>query len=413
MFCEECGAKNKNGAAFCEECGHKFKVAKEAKVSEKVSETPKNETKPAKEKTPMSKGKKILIGCILVVVAALVAGYMFVSNSLKPDKIALKYFKAYANKDADKLCDVISLNDSEFVSKKLIKESFKNEEKIKLANYSVEKTEKSTNGLSARVTIKYVEDGSSKEKTQTVKLTKNKNKKYLFFDNWVVDSSELIVEDYNISVPKDAKVSINGVEIKDKYKNDSSSSYYDSYTIPSILKGEYEIVADLTSGIKLSGKSTIKNSYSSFASSSLKLEKKTEESLVKDIKEKVKAIYDAVMDDKSFDDIKDKFNDDYADDIEYVYDNIKRYVMTDYNKLTEFDITDIKINSYSIYEDKIKFTVQMKYNYKIEYKSGDDTKDYSKKDKSDIFYVDYKLDKKELELSGISSLVSYFSHYGY
>ena len=398
---------------FCEECGHKFKVAKEAKVSEKVSETPKNETKPAKEKTPMSKGKKILIGCILVVVAALVAGYMFISNSLKPDKIALKYFKAYANKDADKLCDVISLNDSEFVSKKLIKESFKNEEKIKLANYSVEKTEKSTNGLSARVTIKYVEDGSSKEKTQTVKLTKNKNKKYLFFDNWVVDSSELIVEDYNISVPKDAKASINGVEIKDKYKNDSSSSYYDSYTIPSILKGEYEIVADLTSGIKLSGKATIKNSYSSFASSSLKLEKKTEESLVKDIKEKVKTIYDAVMSDKSFDDIKDKFNEDYADDIEYVYDNIKRYVMTDYNKLTEFDITDIKINSYSIYEDKIKFTVQMKYNYKIEYKSGDDTKDYSKKDKSDIFYVDYKLDKKELELSGISSLVSYFSHYGY
>ena len=119
------------------------------------------------------------------------------------------------------------------------------------------------------------------------------------------------------------------------------------------------------------------------------------------------------MDDKSFDDIKDKFNDDYADDIEYVYDNIKRYVMTDYNKLTEFDITDIKIKYYSIYEDKIKFTVQMKYNYKIEYKSGDDTKDYSKKDKSDTFYVDYKLDKKELELSGISSLVSYFSHYGY
>lgn len=413
MFCEECGAKNKSGAAFCEECGHKFEVEKDVQKTEKKSEEPKGETKPAKEKKPMSTGKKVLIGCILVVVAALVAGYMFIANSLKPDKIALKYFKAYANKDAEKVYDVLSVNDSEFVSKKLLTESFKNEEKVKLANYSVEKTTKSDNGLSASVTIKYVEEGSSKEKTETVRLTKNKNKKYLFFDNWSVDSSALVVEDYNISVPVDSKASINGVEIKDKYKKDSYSSYYDSYTIPSILKGDYEIVAELKSGIKLSGKAKIQNDYSSFSSNSLKLESKTEEALVKEVKEKVKTIYDSIIEDKSFDDIKDSFDNDYSDDFDYMYTNLKNYIMTDYNKLKEFEITNLKISSYNIYDDELKLTFQMKYNYKVEYKSGDETKDYSKKDKTDTFYVDYKIDKKDYTISEISSLVSYFSHYSY
>ena len=98
MFCEECGAKNNKGTAFCEECGHKLPV--EVKEAKATKEEPKKE-KVAKK--PISKKTKILVGVIAVVVAALVGTYFYLSSLFTPEKIALKYFKAYANKDADKI----------------------------------------------------------------------------------------------------------------------------------------------------------------------------------------------------------------------------------------------------------------------------------------------------------------------
>lgn len=403
MFCSECGTKNENGSAFCEKCGHKLEAEKETKkVVKKV----------VKNKKPMSKGKKVLICAIVVVVAALIGAYMYIGSLFKPEKIAVKYFKAYMDKNVNALCDTISLDESDFVNKKLLKESFKDLEKVKIANYKAEK-QQNNDSLSTTVTIKYVEEGSSKERTANIRLVKNKNKKWLFFDNWSVDSDELIVNDYTLSVPKDAEVTINGISLSDKYKKDAYSSYYDSYTIPSILKGEYEIIANVGSGIKLSGKLEVKNSYSSFSYNGLKLEEKTKETIEKELKEKLKTMYDGTVNDKSFDDIKESFSEDYRDDFENTYNNLKNYVITDYKKLKEFNITDLKVGSYSFSGDELRVNVQIKYDYKIEYKSGDETKEYSTKGKSATIYGTYKLDKKNYTLSKLSSLVSYFSYYNY
>lgn len=405
MFCEECGTKNKKNAAFCENCGHKMTTEEPKKEEVKV-------VKKVVKKDPMSKSKKILIGAIAIVVVALIGTYMYVGSLFTPEKVAVKYFKAYAAKDADKLCDTIKLDESEFVSKKLLKAALKDEEKINIGNYSTEKS-KDSDGISTSVTIKYVEEGSAKEKYKTIKLTKDKKKKYLFFDNWTVDSSELIVKDYSFSVPVNSTPSIDGVEVSDKYKEDSYSSYYDKYEIPSILKGSYKLTTKLKSGLVLEGNLKVNNSYSSFSSSSLKLESATEKKILKEIKEKVSLIYDAVTSDKSFDDIKDKFDEDYRDDIEYSYNNLKEYALSDYNKLKEFKLKDVSIRYFNISDDNLELTVQIKYDYKVEYKNGDETKEYSKTGKTDSIYVTYKLDKKEYVMSNIKSLISYFSHYSY
>lgn len=418
MFCEECGAKNKKGTAFCEECGHKLPV--EVKEEKATKEEPRKE-KVAKK--PISKKTKILVGVIAVVVAALVGTYFYLSSLFTPEKIALKYFKAYANKDANKICSIIKLDDSEFVSKDLLKKALKDEEKIELENYTIEKDTssqlakafgvKNDDNLSKTIKIKYITKGSSKEYYKTIKLTKSKNKKYLFFDNWIVDSSDLIAKDYSISVPKDSKPSIDGVEIKDKYKQDTYSSYSDTYKIPSILKGSHKVTTKLKSGIVLTGEFNITGSYSSFSSSNLKLDDKTSSSIKKSIKDSLTTIYDAVVADKSFDDIKDSFDEDYRDDIKNTYDNLKQYALSDYNKLKELKISDVDIKYYSISDEDLSITAQIKYDYKVEYKSGNETKDYSKTGKTDNVYLTYKSGKKDYVLSNIRSLVSYFSHYSY
>lgn len=423
MFCEECGAKNKKGATFCEECGHAIKAEETKKAeSKKEKVEPKKEVAEKVAKKPMSKGTKLLIGGIVAVVAILVGAYVYLSSVFTPEKVAIKYFKAYASKDANKICKVIKLDESEFVSKKLLKEALKDEEKIDLENYKIEKNPtksqlekalgiKETDDLSKSITIKYIKKGSSKEYYKTIKLVKSKNKKFLFFDNWVVDSSDLVANDYSISVPKGAKTSIDGIEIKDKYK--TSNTYTDTYKIPSILKGTHKITAKLKSGIVLTGEYKVNGSYGSISSSSLKLDKKTEETIKKSVKDNLTTIYDAVIADKSFEDIEEKFNEDYRDDIRDKFANLKQSALSDYNRLKEIKINDVNITYYSISDDELSVTARIKYDYKVEYKNGDEKKEYSKKDRSDNVYLTYKIGKSEFVLSNIRSIVSYFSHYSY
>lgn len=397
MFCGECGTKNEKGALFCEKCGAKLEV--EETVTKEVA-----------PKKPMSKKTKIIISVVAVLLVLLIGVYMYIGSLITPEKVALKYFKAYANNDAEALYSTLNLEESKFVSKDLLKESIKDNDKIKLANYSVKKEDEKEDALSTSVTITYVEEGSSKEKTKNIKLTKNKKKKWLFFDNWTVDSSEIVAKDYTVTVPKDTTIEINGISISDKYKEDSYSSYYDSYKIPSILHGKYDLTVNYDSGIKLVGELNVNSNFGSYRASSLKLEEKTSKKLEKEIKEKLELLYKSAMEDKSFDDIKESFNEDIRSDIEYTYSDLKSSVNSEYSKLKEINIDDIEITSVSV-DEELNLTVKMKYSYKLEYKYGDETKEYTGKNKIDSLYVDYKVDKKDYVMSDISSILTYFSRY--
>ena len=403
MFCEECGTKNEKDSAFCLECGHKLKTEK--KSVEKVSSK-----EVVQEKKPMNKSTKIIIIVVVALIAVIFGVYTFIGNMIKPEKVAEKYFKAYTNKDANALYEVLNLKESKFVSKKLLEKSLKDADKIKVDNYKVKKDD-DNDSLNMDVIITYVEEGSSREKRMHITLTKKKSKKMLFFDDWSVDGSALVAKDYTISVPKDGKVKVDDVELPKKYKQESYSSYSDTYKIPSILIGNHKISVELKSGIKLNGNAKIRSgSYGSFTSNSLTLEDKTKKLLEKDIKEKVTLLYSSILEDKSFEDISNSFDEDYRDDISYEYNNVKSGA-TSFNKLKSIKIKDVKIKSFYTEEDGIRLTVQMKYDYKIEYETGDETKEYSRKNRTNTFYVDYKYKKKNYVMKDISSLVTYFSRY--
>lgn len=427
MFCGECGTKNKKGSTFCEKCGAKLEVEeKTTKKEETKKEEPKKvevKTEPKKERKPLSKQNKIIIGVVACVVAILVAGYMYLGSIYKPEKIAIKYFKAYASKDANKISKIVKFEESDFVNKKLLKDALKEEERIELENYTIDNNTtkekiakvfgvKDYDDLSKTITIKYIKKGSSKEYYKTIKLVKSKNKKFIFFDNWKVDSSDLIAKDYSISVPKDSKVKLDGVSLGKEYKSESSYSSYNVYKIPSILKGSHKITVTLKSGLVLTGDAKISGNYGSFSSSSLKIDSKNEKKFINEIKEKITLIYNAAIEDKSFDDIKDNFDEDYRDDFENIYNTVKQNALSSYNKLKELKVKDIEIRYFNTYDEDMRYTLNFKYDYKVEYKNGDETKEYSKTDKVSTIFVTYKLGKN-VKLSKIDSLPTYFSHYSY
>ena len=394
MFCEECGAKNESGAAFCEKCGHKLQEVKETK-------------KVVKQSKPMSTKTKVIIGLVVAIVAVFIGGYMFISNSLKPEKVATKYFKAYVNGDADAVYKALDLEDSEFVSKELLEETLKNDS-IEVENYSVDDVDKGD--LTTTVTIKYVKEGSSKERTKTIYLSKDSKKKWLLFDKWNVDASDLIAHDYLLSVPKNTTIKIGDVKLKAKYKKDSSF-YSDTYKIPSILKGKYDVEVTYESGLKFTGSLNVWGSYGSISSSSLKLVKSDKKAITAELKKDVEAIYAAAIEKKDFDEIKELFPEDARDNVKSRYDSLKENIHSSYNDLKEFKLNDLEVSSVYVYDDYVSVNVKIKYDYKIEYTYVSDKKEYSAKDKEYSMNIRYVPKKDKLELSEFLNLISYFSHY--
>ena len=393
MFCEECGTKNKQGSAFCEKCGHKFE-----------------QQTVQREKKPMSKKSKIITGLVIGVIVLLTAAYFIIGSMFKPEKIALKYFKAYTSKDASAIYDTLQLEDSKFVSKKLLKEAIENDDKIELENYNVDEVEQ--DGQITTVTIKYVEKGSTKEREKTIRLAKSSKKQWLLFDKWVVDTGDIVAKDITVTAPKDTTVKINGIEIPEKYKNDSysyGSTVY--YKIPKIVKGKYTVTAELENGIELEGEMKISNNYDSFSSSRLELSKSSKKDITKTSKEAIETIYQAIIEKKDFSEIKDKFEEDYQDDFESTYNNLKSYIMTDYSELKEFKLNDINVKYTSIYNGELSVTFEIKYDYKVARKSGDKTEEKEKKNQTRNVYAKFSFDDKKLVLTEFTSLISYFSYY--
>lgn len=394
MFCEECGTKNKKGATFCENCGHQMNNESGDNGSKKT--------------IVFDKKKKVCAGIIAVVLVALISIYSYLSNASKPENVALKYFKACANNDVNTIYSVASVEESDFVNKKLLKESLKDSKKTSLVNYKIAEV-KNANGISAVVRIAYIDSASNHEKIKVVNLVKSK--KSGLFEKWLVDCSDLMVKDYRLTAPEGTKVLINNIEVDKKYK-EKNSSLHDYYVIPSIIKGKYNVTLEYKNGIKLSGELKIEGSYSSIALSNMKLEKELDDNIKKDLKNKLKIMYDAAMSSKEFSEIKDTFNEDEVSSIEQSYNSLKSNITTDYNKLKEFSINDINIKVSSLEDDKIRLSVELNYDYKMEYKYMNETKEYSKKNAKTNLVSIYQIKDNKYSVINMG-IITYFSHYNY
>ena len=264
MFCAECGTKNKSDAQFCESCGHKLENEKPKKTVKTKSQATKNATK--KE---ISKKNKIILAIGTIIVVALAIVYFILNNMTKPSTIAEKFFNATMSYDAEAMYEYLDVKESEFTTKEVFKkiiDSSKDEDDVPtVVNYTVGKSIPATDKLSTTVTITYMLKNSDKSNTLDVKLIKDKNKKWLIFDNWKVNVSGFdIVDDYEIKVMKGSKVKVEGVEVSSKYLNKKESDgSFDVYTMPAMFETTYNIVVTLPIGVDIEDKMRVSegNSY--------------------------------------------------------------------------------------------------------------------------------------------------------
>ena len=214
----------------------------------------------------------------------------------------------------------------------------------------------------------------------------------------------MINEDYTITTIKDATLKLEGITVDEKYKENSSYNY-DTYVIPALFKGTYDVTISLKNGLTTKTTINVNNSYSANIND-LELSDEDEDNLENTIKDNINTLYKAAIEKKTFDDVKTSFEYDDADlsDLESSYNSFSNSI----NGLIEYSVDEVEIEDISINSDGYLY-VQTKISYKYTAEKYIQDETVSKED-NDIAYLtfDYADGFKLVDMLG---LTTYFSRY--
>lgn len=412
MFCGECGAKNKKNDLFCSECGKPL-VHEETNAVKVEKST----------KQPLSKKNKIIIAVIIAIVCILGIGYKVGSDLTSPRKIAEDYIKATISQDGNKLYKYLELDgDKTFVSKKIFKELLKEnkDDSSSVENYKITEVSYGDGELTAKVKYTYTVKGSTSEKTSTINLIKQKEKKFLIFDNWEISdlsSDSVIVKDYKIKVSKDSTVIYAGVKLTDKYLDkDMSTSKLDVYNLPQVFTANTTLNATLPNGIEIEEvvkPTTYKNTYTvTFDEDSITDAFK--EKLTTKAKNVLTIIYENAIAKKTFSDIKSNFEHGKLDlsELETDYNDLVSDLSESSTTLTSISFTNVVLSDLELDEDgNLELEVKVNYDYSVSYKDyKDEVKTHDDTD-YDYMSLTFVYEKDNFYLLKADDLDYYFSRY--
>lgn len=416
MYCGECGTKNNSGDRFCAECGAPL----EQVVEQQNNSTVINTVTPRK---PMSKKTKIIILVAVLVVGLLGGVYKVGSDLTNPKAIAKDYIEASINQDGGKLYKYLEIEgDKTFVSKKIFTELLKenNTQASTIENYTITDVEYGDGKLTAKVNFTYTMKDSSSEKESAISLTKQKDKKFLIFDNWKIADltvSSATMEEYTIKVAKGATVTYAGVKLTDKYLDkDKSTEKLDVYVLPQVFTTKTKIKAVLSNGIEIEDEVTPSSYYSTYTVSfdEDNLTDSAKEKITNKSKDVLTTIYTNAIARKTFSEIKSNFEHGSLDltSLETSYTDLVSDLEGAYNLLTSISFTTITISDLELDDDgNLEVEVKANYNYTVQYENLlDEVKIHEDTDYSRMTLV-FSYEKDEYHLVSVEDLETYFSRY--
>lgn len=391
MFCPECGKENANDNMFCENCGTRLE---EATVSQPVEtqQTPpvsggnphlppvQKTTVPATPKKPTPRNLKILVGEILVIIILLVASYKTAEQISSPEKVAENYFVSLVKGDLKATYDYLQLPEDEFLTKENFLKMEDDILDINIANYQVfqrgnsdylrdyyddyyGEEQEQGQGITNSVVISYTTGMTSGEDAYIVDLVKTMDKKYLFFDNWVVNPVNNLTRDYGIVVPTGTEVTLDDILLGDKYIEDSYDGYT-SYRVPYLFTGEHTIKVSHPVMVEVEEIITTYNeSYEQYTLYDMEIKAEVKQELFDKSIEILEFTFENAFNIGGFEQIKSLFgaSTQDIDDLEYRYMNFQDRIKDDEGMgLTRIEFTNIEGETYSYsHEDKLFLEVDL------------------------------------------------------
>lgn len=396
MYCSECGKKLKKGSSFCGECGAKVK----------------------KEKTNFNFKNNKLVVIISAIVAVLVVCLVTLNILTSPKHVVNKYIKASINKDSNALYSLLDLDgDKTFISKKTFKKIIESNTKdSNIENYKIGEVTYEASHLMAKVKLTYTTKGSSIEKNRYIILNKDKDKKFLFFDKWIINeynANSVILKDYKIIVPKDTKVIYGGVKVSSKYLDkDNSNDNIDVYKLPQVFTAKTDIEVTLKNGIKV--KEEVRPGFISkqykLKITGDNLSEKDTNKIIKVSKESLELVYKSAIDNKSFSDIKSNFKAKDLTNLEKSYESFSKSLNSHSTvKLSSITFDDLDIYNVTIDEDgNLVTSLKVNYTYKVTYPTHDNEKEVKSRTNTSYFILVFDISSKNYNLVDVKNLKIYF-----
>ena len=365
MKCNKCGSKIKKDDVFCPECGKNLKENILTKIGRILY------------------NNRIKIFVTLIFIILLISIFNIICYVTGPVYMAKKYIKAAANNNYTEIYNLLDVDDSVIVSKKIMKEKI---ERLDIDAYKLD--EVNIIGDEALVTFKY--EYNNEINYVSVLLRNSMIKKYYLFDNWKILSSK-VANNVVIKVPKNSIVKLDNINIKEFKKEEDN---YDIYSIDEMFVGEYKILIELEKGLKIEDNVNIK-SNETYTIGNIELEDKIKENLINQLESTFNNLYSNAINEISY-------NDTGLNKFKYEYNYLKESLKNNNYILTDISFSDIDISE-ATYTTNLEVTFNLNCNYTVEYKLNEEVKTYSGSGNTKV-KVNFNVEKDIYTLDSISNL---------
>lgn len=400
MICKECGTKNDKGSRFCGNCGHSLK--KQFFFQRKLTK------------------KEKVVSISAFVVLLFVIGISLIGNYYtSPKFIASNYFEAVAYAKGNKLYQTLGLEEtSPFTSKKmvtsLLKEQQKNED-INVVNYKVTKILSLNGGLRKSVEINYVDKSNEQIKTTNITLTKNKKKKWLFFDNWTVDTNDFeTIDSFTLSTIKGSKLKIENIDLTPYLNKEKSTESVDVYELPTMFQTTYKVNATLPFGFDIEDTIVVNKNRqkATITFNEESLSNEIRNNLLQISKTSLEQLYAALLEKKNFSDIKDNYQHEGSNtsNLEKNYTQLLNTLSTSGLKSITFnkiDLTNVEVTN----EGYLYLGLKVNYDYLITYTTVNGEQKENSSSDYDYINLTYDYKNNEFHFVDFKNLMTYFSRY--
>jgi len=395
MFCAKCGKEIPNHDRFCQFCGTPVDNSESKQEKAVVKPAIKVQT-PQKERKPfrIHINKALIVSLIeVLLLVGLVFGFLKVGDYLYgPTSVAKEYMQAYYEDDFDKIYAMSEREESFFLTDEALKKALEKKLSGDFEDYEVASV--SERGRSAVVKVKYGKEGSLKNKIELT-LNKQDEKGFFIFDTWKVSLEDIIIDNYEVRVPKSTDAYFDGILIPAEYKQerfDTDNMYggydvYDSYILPQVYSGEYTITAAIDDYPVYSEKINIdtETAEMTYEGNGFRLycPEKMQDEIVNVAYDYMNKYEDALITGKNFNEIEDMFvhDKDILDNAKSTYEySGDRYYVTNknYGGIKDLKIKKIvgEMNQFYQGERGISSDINIEFEFKrtTKYKSyyGDD-----------------------------------------
>lgn len=364
MFCEKCGTKLEDGSLFCDNCGAKLAdmtmIPPAANSGNEIPQTPPQmatqgygqavyqqpqgyQPVPAVPKKPMTMLTKIFIIEAVVLVALVIAFFKLGQTAFGSEHVAENYAKAKMAGDWEAVYEMLNLPTSALLTEEMFMATRTDEELQEIDNYEINEVE--SNNFRTSYVCEYMTTGDSYSNSETIILVKQRDKQWLFFEEWKVTPDNMLVEDNSITIPVDATLFINGIDVstlagveKEEYNNTIT------YTLPKMFKGSYDIEVQAP-GRKTYSEAVDIEYYFSRSYTNLEPDEATAEELAAVNAEFCSSFLSAIMEGKSYDDFYAEHSDEFGEDVDfrYYYENwLNNFQNDDYYQYQKLSANELE-----------------------------------------------------------------------